>query len=190
MEPLRDRQAQIIQWYGLSVDIDEGKKAEDQLRRSEAYLAEAQALSQAGSAAYNNSTILYWSEETYRILGFDPRDGLPTYEAVAQRTHPDDQERVREQVRRAVEQKRDYKLEYRILLPAGPIEQIEMNAHPKFSISGEPVEVVSTIVDVTERKRAQQAIQRSQFYLSEGQRLAHMGSWAFNPSGFFEDASD
>jgi PAS domain S-box-containing protein len=190
MEPLRDRQAQIIQWYGLSVDIDEGKKAEDQLRRSEAYLAEAQALSQTGSAAYNNSTILYWSEETYRILGFDPRDGLPTYEAVAQRTHPDDQERVREQARRAVEQKRDYKLEYRILLPAGPIKHIEMNAHPKFSISGELVEVVSTIVDVTERKRAQQAIQRSQFYLSEGQRLAHMGSWAFNPSGFFEDASD
>jgi PAS domain-containing protein len=72
MEPLRDRQGQIIQWYGLSVDIDEGKNAEDQLRRSETYLAEAQALSQTGSAAYNNSTLLYWSEETYRILGFDP----------------------------------------------------------------------------------------------------------------------
>ena len=119
MEPLRDRQGQIIQWYGLSVDIDEGKKAEDQLRRSEAYLAEAQALSHTGSAAYNDTTILYWSDETYRILGFDLRDGLPSYEAVAQRTHPDDQERVREQAHRAVEQKRDYKLEYKISLPDG-----------------------------------------------------------------------
>jgi PAS domain S-box-containing protein len=189
MQPLRAQQGQIIQWYGLSVDIDEGKKAEDQLRRSEAYLAEAQALSQTGSAAYNNSTILYWSDETYRILGFDPRDGLPSYEAVAQRTHPDDRERVREQARRAVQHKRDYKLEYRILLPAGNTKHIEMNAHPKFSKSEELVEVVCTIVDVTERKRAQQTIQRSQFYLSEGQRLGHMGSWAFNPSGFFEDAS-
>ena len=140
----------------LSVDIDEGKKAEDQLRRSETYLAEAQWLSHSGSAAFNDTTLLYWSDETYRILGFDPRDGLPTYEAAAQRTHPDDQERVREQARRAVQQKRDYKLEYRILLPTGSIKHIEMNAHPKFSESGELVEVVSTLIDVTERKRAQE----------------------------------
>ncbi len=101
-EPLRDRQGRIVQWYGLSVDIDEGKRAEDLLRRSEAYLAEAQRLSHTGSAAYNETTILYWSEETYRILGFDPRKGLPSREAVLQRIHPDDRERVREEVRRAV----------------------------------------------------------------------------------------
>jgi PAS domain S-box-containing protein len=123
-------------------------------RRSEAYLAEAQCLSHTGSAAFNDTTILYWSDETYRILGFDPRDGLPSYEAAAQRTHPDDQERVRERARRAVQQKRDFKLEYRILPPTGSIKHIEMNAHPKFSEGGELVEVVSTLIDVTERKRA------------------------------------
>jgi PAS domain S-box-containing protein len=170
-DPMRDREGQIIQWYGLSVDIDEGKKAEDQLRRSEAYLAEAQALSHAGSAAFNDTTILYWSDETYRILGFDPRDGLPSYEAAAQRTHPDDQERVREQARRAVQQKRDFKLEYRILLPTGAIKYIEMNAHPKFSEGGELVEVVSTLIDVTERKRAQEEHERLRQLESD---LAHM----------------
>src|ERR1700686_2322610 len=61
-EPLRDRQGRIIQWYGLSVDIEERKQAEDQLRRSEAYLAEAQWLSHTGSAAFNDTTILYWSD--------------------------------------------------------------------------------------------------------------------------------
>jgi PAS domain S-box-containing protein len=59
-EPLRDRQGNIIQWYGLSIDIDEAKKAEERLRRSEAYLAEAQRLSHTGSAAYNETEILYW----------------------------------------------------------------------------------------------------------------------------------
>ena len=54
-EPLRDRQGRIIQWYGLSVDIDEAKKAEDRLRRSEAYLAEAQRLSHTGTAVYNET---------------------------------------------------------------------------------------------------------------------------------------
>ena len=80
----------IIQWYGLSVDIDEAKKAEDRLRRSEAYLAEAQRLSHTGSSAYNETEILYWSEEAYRIWGFDPLQGIPSREAVWQRIHPDD----------------------------------------------------------------------------------------------------
>jgi PAS domain S-box-containing protein len=170
-EPLRDRQGRIIQWYGLSVDIEERQQAEDQLRRSEAYLAEAQCLSHTGSAAFNDTTILYWSDETYRILGFDPRDGLPSYEAAAQRTHPDDQERVREQARRAVQQKRDFSLEYRILLPTGSIKHIEMNAHPKFSEGGELVEVVTTLIDVTERKRAQEEHERLRQLESD---LAHM----------------
>src|SRR5882757_9440201 len=94
-EPLRDQQGRVIQWYGLSVDIDERKTAEDLLRRSEAHLAEAQSLSHAGSAAYNETTILYWSDENYRIFGFDPREGLPSRKAALERIHPDDRERVR-----------------------------------------------------------------------------------------------
>jgi PAS domain S-box-containing protein len=95
-EPLRDQQGRIIQWYGLSVDIDEARKAEDLLRRSEAYLAETQRLSHTGTAVFNDTTILYWSDETYRIFGFDPCDGLPNSEAALQAIHPDDRERVEE----------------------------------------------------------------------------------------------
>jgi PAS domain S-box-containing protein len=141
------------------------------LRRSEANLAEAQGLSHTGSAAYNDTTLLYWSDETYRILGFDPRKGLPPREAVVERTHPDDRDRVREQTRRALQQKRDFKLEYRILPLAGTIKHIEMNAHPKFSEGGELVEVVSTLIDVTERKRAHEEHERLRQLESD---LAHM----------------
>src|SRR4029077_7765326 len=151
-EPLRDRQGRIIQCYGLSVDIDERKKAEDRLRRREAYLAEAQRLSHTGTAVFNDTTILYFSDENYRIFGFDPRNGLPSREAALQTIHPDDREWVQEEARRGVRQKRDYKLEFRLVLPA-TIKYIEGIAHPKFSASGELMEVVSTIIDVTERKR-------------------------------------
>jgi PAS domain S-box-containing protein len=161
-EPLRDQQGRVVQWYGLSVDIDERKKGEDLLRRSEAYLAEAQSLGHAGSAAYNETAVLYWSEENYRIFGFDPREGLPSREAALQRIHPDDRERAREEARKAVEQKKDYTLEFRILLPDGTVKYTELRAHPKFSASEELVEVVSTIIDVTERKRAEQALRESE----------------------------
>ncbi len=118
-EPLRDQQGRIVQWYGLSVDIDEAKKAEDRLRRSEAYLAEAQRLSHSGVAAYNETKILYGSEEIYRIWGIDPAQGVPSLEAVIQRVHPDDRDRLNAEVQRAVGEKRDYSIGYRIVLPDG-----------------------------------------------------------------------
>ena len=107
-EPMRDREGRIIQWYGLSIDVDEAKKAEDRLRRSEAYLKEAQRLSHSGVAAYNETTIFFGSEETYRIWGFDPAQGVPSREAVFQRIHPDDRDRLNAEVQRAVSEKRDF----------------------------------------------------------------------------------
>ena len=95
-QPLRDRQGRIIQWYGLSVDIEERKQAEDRLRRSEAYLAEGQRLSHTGSFGWTPSTgELHWSDETFRILEYDPSI-KPTIERVLQRIHPDDRAMIRQ----------------------------------------------------------------------------------------------
>src|SRR5882757_7185627 len=78
------------------------------LQRSESYLAEAQRLSHSGVSAYNETTILYGSEETYRIWGFDPAQGVPSFEAMFQRVHPDDRDRHRAQVQSALDEKRGY----------------------------------------------------------------------------------
>ena len=161
-EPLRDRQGRIIQWYGLSVDIDEAKKAEDRLRRSEAYLAAAQRLSHTGSAVYNETEILHWSEEASRIFGFDPLQGIPSREAVWQRIHPDDVDRVNENIERGVREKRSFANEFRTILPDGTVKYVEATNDPVFSASGELLEIVATGMDVTERKRVDDALRESE----------------------------
>jgi PAS domain S-box-containing protein len=169
-EPLCDRQGRVIQWYGLSVDIDERKKAEDLLRRSEAHLAEAQRLTHIGVAAYNETAILYGSEETFRIWGFDPAQGVPSREAMFQRIHPDDLDRMQAEVQRALGEKRRYSIEYRLVLPDGTVKHLESIGEPEFSASGELVEIVATQIDVTERRHAEDALREREAQLFEARR--------------------
>src|ERR1700760_655163 len=151
-KPLRDREGRIIEWYGLSVDIDEGKKIEERLRRSEAYLAEAQRATHNATAAYDATKILYFSDEAFRLFGFDPLQGLPSREAVWQRIHPDDVDRVDENIAHGVREKRSFASEFRIILPDRTVKHVEATNNPVFSASGQLLEIVTTGVDVTERK--------------------------------------
>src|SRR6267143_703021 len=115
--PLRDETGKIVKWYGTGIDIEERKRAEESLRSSEAYLAEAQRLSHTGSWAWSPDTDLrHWSEECYRVMGFDPRDGLPRTEELIQRIHPDDQPAFRESTKRATHNRLDEEIDYRIVL--------------------------------------------------------------------------
>jgi PAS domain S-box-containing protein len=180
-EPLRDRQERIIQWYGLAVDIEEAKTAEDRLRRSEAHLAEAERLSHTGAVAYNGTAILFASEETYRIWGFDPAQGLPSRDIVFQRIHPGDRDRLTAEVRREVGEKRRYSVGYRIVLPDGTVKHLETIGQPVFSASGELVEIFATQTDVTERKRAEEALRESETKFRDYAETASDWFWEIGP---------
>ena len=140
------------------------KLAETARRESEAYLAEAQRLSHTGSWAWAPATgeIRYWSEETYRVLGFDPDAGPPRFETFFQRLCPDDQIRVRELFESAVREKADFETDYRIVHPSGAIKDIHAVGHPVCDEAGHLVEFVGTVIDVTESKRAEEALRASE----------------------------
>ena len=145
----------------LTREILERQRAEEGLQKSEAYLAEAQRLSHTGSWARTaTGELRYCSEELYRIMGFDPRGEHPAMETFFQGLHPDDQARVREIVETTVRDKADYVVDYRIVRPGGEVRDIHTVGHPVLSPSGDLIEFVGTVMDITERKRAEEERER------------------------------
>jgi PAS domain S-box-containing protein len=151
----------------------------EELRRSEAYLAEAQRLSRTGSFGWKPSAgEIIWSEETFRIFQYD-RTTLPTVELLLQRVHPEDVALVKDTIERATQDGKNFEHEYRLLMPNGFIKHVHVVARG-FSDEAGSVEFVGAVMDITDRKRAEEALLRSETYLAEGQRLSHTGSWACN----------
>jgi len=130
---------------------------DEKLRRNEAYLAEAQKLSHTGSGAWRvpEGDALYLSDEWYRIYGFDPKDGLSAWNDRLPRMHPEDRAKVERAKDRAINEKSDYDVEHRIILPDGTVKYTHTVGHPVLNASGDVVQFVFTIMDITERKQAE-----------------------------------
>src|ERR1700752_3052313 len=157
------------------------RKAEQALRRSEAYLAEAQRLSHTGSFGWNVvSGEISWSEETFRIFECDPAT-TPTAQTVLERTHPEDREDVRQTIERAAIEKTDFAHDYRLMLPRGSVKHVRVLARRAPAHDAERFVFVGAVTDITARKRAEEEhekLRQLEADIARVNRISMMGELA------------
>src|SRR5580700_9570441 len=179
------------QMFGTTQDITDRKHAEDErqslasaLQQSNARLEEAQLVAHIGHYEWNLiDSRVDWSKELYRIYGLPPQEGPIDLARVFEMIHPDDRESVAREAEETIRSGIHIKTEHRIVRADGEVRYLVSLGTVKRDASGRAYEMFGTGQDITERKLAEQALRRTQFYLSEGERLAHMGSWASRDLG-------
>ena len=172
-QPIYDSRGARLGHRSSIRDIAERKQAENALRRSETYLAEAQRLSHTGSWAFDvaSDKYVYASEECVRIFELDAQEDLPTREAVSRLIHPEDWDRVNEAFEKSLREKVDTSSEFRIALPSGTVKHVQAIRHPVLNEAGDVVQLVGTVIDITERKRAEEERQRHLWFLESLDRI-------------------
>ena len=172
--------------HRIATLLTSGSRKSRELQESNARLEEAQRVAHVGYWVWNLETDrVTWSDETYRIYGLTPQEGPIDLATVREMIHPEDRESVFRTAEEAIRGGAHPDSEHRLVRPNGEVRIVHSLGDLKRDASGRPYQMFGTVQDITDRKRAEEALQRSQFYLSEGQRLAHMGSWAFNDSGHY-----
>ena len=172
------------EFIGAVTDVTARKGAEEAIRRSEAYLAEAQRLSHTGSWAWNVRTgTVFWSQEIFRIYGYNPQKTGPSWEQFLERVHPEDRAQIEERAKTETTRKEwvDSFGDFRIVLPDGRIKYLHSVAHPARDGSGAITEIIGTVMDVTEHELLTQELRRREAYLAGAQRLSHTGSFGWKP---------
>ena len=172
--PLRNEEGKIVKWYSIGFNIEDRKRAENALQRSEAYLAEAQKLSRTGSFAWDTAgDEHFWSDETFLILGFD-RAVRPSIDLSLQRVHPDDRNLMQQGLSSASDGSRELDSEVRLLMSDEQIKHVRVVAR-RLAYGSDKERVVGALMDITGARKSQQALLAAQSALAHASRVATLG---------------
>jgi PAS domain S-box-containing protein len=176
--PLRDSGGKIVKWYGISTDIEDRKRAEEALQRSQFYISEGQRVAHMGSWAFNADGFEYWSSELFRIHGLEPNGKPPTVEEYLALVHPEDHAFMKQGMTNMLADRRPFDFTKRIVRRGGEIRSVRCVGVPVMQ-GGTFQGFLGTGMDVTEEERLTEELRRSESHLTEAQKLTHTGSWAW-----------
>jgi PAS domain S-box-containing protein len=182
---MRDVSGNPTHRFGTVQDVTDRKRAEEALERTRFYISEGQRIAHMGSWAFNADAFEYWSPELFQIYGLDPNGKPPAVDEYLGLVHPEDRAFMRQSITKMLHDHLAFDFTKRIVRADGKTRYVRCVGVPVTN-SGTFRGFLGTGMDVTEQERLTEELRRSEYYLSEGQRLAKMGSWAFNPVGFFE----
>jgi len=176
----RNAKGSAVGFLETNNDITKRKATEEALKRSESYLAQAQRLAHIGSWAFDavSLELVYLSDEWYYLFGFNPKDGVPTWKQRVQRIHPEDRARNQAAIDRAISDKSDLDVEFRLLLPDSTVRYIRSVGHPVLTSAGDTTQFVGIAMDVTSSMRAEEErerLRRAQAELAYINRVSTLG---------------
>jgi len=180
--PSREQLLQLNE--ALRHEIEERKRIEGILKQSQERLATAQRIAHLGNWDWNILTNeLSWSEEIYRIFGLEPENTATTYEAFLSTVHPEDRELVNESVRRTLSDGAPYHIDHRIVRPSGEIRMVHEHAEVTYDESAKAIRMFGTVQDVTETRRAEEAVRGSEELLRSILQALPVGVWLLDETG-------
>jgi PAS domain S-box-containing protein len=184
----RNESGQIVKWYGSSIDIEDRKQAEEQLRRSAEelgrtafYLTEGQRLAHMGSWAFDPAGFSYWSPELFRIYGLNPASQPPSVQEYLDLVHGQDRESMANMIQGILAEPAPFDATKRIVRPDGEVRYIRCVGVPLVE-NQSLKKYVGSALDVTEHELLNQELRRREAYLAEAQRLSHTGSFGWQVS--------
>ena len=160
-----DAEGRIVEYQSVGRDITERREAEEALKYSEARLMETQRLASLGGWEWDiEAGEFFWSDEVFRIYGFSPQEFVPSLETMMQIVHPEDRESVKGAIHGALYENEPYDIESRMVRPSGEVRTVHRRAEVVRGKQGEPLRMVGTVHDITERKRAEEQVHYQAFH--------------------------
>jgi PAS domain S-box-containing protein len=162
-------------------DVTERVRAEEQLRKSEANLAESQRIAQVGGWEWDMTTDrVTWSDELFRMYGLDPAKVEASYELFVARLHPEDRDKLVATGEKSCGDGTPFECELRLIRTDGEVRTVWTSGRVDVDEQGKPLRIYGAVQDITDRRRAQEALARSEARLAEAQRIGHIGSWEWD----------
>jgi len=172
----RDANGAPLRMVGSDTDITERKLAEEALKISQAELAQAQEITHIGSWSLDiEKNHLRWSDEVYHIFGLKPKEFAVSYEAFLERVHPKDREFVDRASKESIYEKKEYNIEYRIVLSDGSLKVVHEQSKTFYDDGEKPSKVFGTVHDITERKKAEEILKKTEDQILHMEKLSALG---------------